>query len=257
MERKRILSFAYLLLGTYVIAVLLLFVFQRSFIYLPTPKYEHGFEQISVQNENESIEVIVLNKGNENAFVYFGGNAEAVVANASEFSRSFPTTTVYLINYRGYGGSTGKPTESALFFDAELIFDHFSPQHRNLAAVGRSLGSGVAMHLAANRPVSKIVLITPYDSILALAKKQFPIFPISLLLKDKYDSISLANTVSVPTLVLAGSRDTLIPLNHSQNLIDAIGKDQAEMIIIEQAGHNNISQFPEFYANMIKFLEYN
>lgn len=255
MGKSQVLHFTYVLTAAYLIATVLLFVFQRAFIYFPTSEREHGFEQITLQNDNENIEIIVLNGGNENAFIYFGGNAEAVVANALEFSIIFQSQTVYLVNYRGYGGSSGEPTEAGLFSDAIAIFDSFSPAHKNLAVIGRSLGSGIAMHLAANRPVSQVALITPYDSILALAKKQYPIFPISLLLKDKYDSISLANKVTAPVLAIAGGKDTLIPVLHSQNLIDQIGNDNAKIIIIEEAGHNNISRFSDYYESLIAFFE--
>ena len=255
MSKNQVLQFVYVLIGTYLFAAALLFVFQRAFIYSPTSEYQHGFEQIALQNEDENIKIIVLNRGNENAFVYFGGNAEAVIANAPEFSTIFPNKTVYLVNYRGYGGSSGEPTEAGLFSDAIAIFDNLSPAHKNLAVVGRSLGSGVAVHLAANRPVSQVVLITPYDSVLALAQKQYPMFPISLLLKDKYDSMLLASEVTAPVLVLAGGKDTLIPLIHSQNLVDEIGKDNAKIIVIEKAGHNDITRFTDFYESLTSFFE--
>jgi hypothetical protein len=255
MKKNHFLQFMYLLVGIYLTIAALLFVFQRAFIYFPTDQYAHNFEKIMLQNDDENIEIIVLNRGNEDAFIYFGGNAEAVVANANEFSNHFLNKTMYLVNYRGYGGSSGKPTQSGLFSDAAAIFDRLAPAHRNLAVVGRSLGSSVAMHLAANRPVSQFVLITPYDSMLALAKKQYPMFPISLLLKDKYDSMSLAHKVSAPVLVLAGGKDKLIPLIHSKNVVEALGPENANMIVIEQAGHNNIFQFEDSYASLTRFFE--
>lgn len=242
------------IVGIYLALATLLFIFQRSILYLPTPEYAHDFKQITVQNNQVNLEIIVLNEGNENGLIYFGGNAEAVAFNAQEFASKFPNKTIYLVNYRGYGGSTGKPTQAGLLSDATAIYDNFSASHKNLAVMGRSLGSGVAMHLAAHRPVSQVVLITPYDSILAVAKKQYPMFPISLLLKDKYDSMALADKVNAPMLVVAGGKDTLIPLSHSQNLVDEIGQDNAKIVVIEQAGHNNISQFVKYYEHLTSFL---
>lgn len=254
-KKSKLFRMVFLIIGIYLALAALLFIFQRAIIYLPTGEYEHDFELVNLQNDGVSLQIIVLNKGSENAFIYFGGNAEAVVSNALEFSGQFPNKTIYLVNYRGYGGSSGKPTQAGLFSDATVIFDSFSPSHKNVAVVGRSLGSGVAMHLAANRPVSQVVLITPYDSVLAVAKKQYPMFPISLLLKDKYDSMTLANRVTAPVLVLAGGKDTLIPLSHSQNLVNAIGQDNAKIVVIEQAGHNNISQFADYYESLHSFFE--
>ena len=261
MRKIKRLHFVLILVGIYLACALVLFVFQHAFIYLPTNEYEHSFEQITILNNDVNIQVIVLNKGNKNAFIYFGGNAEAVIHNALEFSINFPSRTIYLVNYRGYGGSSGKPTEVGLFSDAIAIFDNVLAAHKNIAVIGRSLGSGVAMHLAANRAVSQVVLITPYDSILAIAKKQFPLFPISLLLKDQYDSVGLANKVSAPVLVLAGGQDRIIPLSHSQKLVDALGirndkwQENVTMIVFEQAGHNNISQSVNYYKNLTSFLD--
>jgi pimeloyl-ACP methyl ester carboxylesterase len=263
MRKSKLFNFVLLSVGIYLVCAALLFVFQRAFIYLPTIEYEHDFEQITLANDDVNIQVIVLNRGNENALIYFGGNAEAIIHNALKFSITFPTRTIYLVNYRGYGGSSGKPTEAGLFSDATAIFDNVSPAHKNIAVIGRSLGSGIAMHLAANRAVNQVVLITPYDSILAIAKKQFPVFPISLLLKDQYDSVGLANKVSAPVLVLAGGKDRIIPLSHSQKLVDALGsrkgneKEQKNvtMIIFEQAGHNNISQSEDYYESLTSFFD--
>jgi pimeloyl-ACP methyl ester carboxylesterase len=261
MRKSKHLHFVLILIGIYLACALVLFVYQRAFIYLPTNEYKHSFEQITILNNDVNIQVIVLNKGNKNAFIYFGGNAEAVIHNALEFSINFPSRTIYLVNYRGYGGSSGKPTEAGLFSDAIAIFDNVLAAHKDIAVIGRSLGSGVAMHLAANRAVSQVVLITPYDSILAIAKKQFPLFPISLLLKDQYDSVELANKVSASVLVLAGGKDRIIPFSHTQKLVNAlgIGKDKRQenvtMIVFEQAGHNNISQSVNYYKNLTSFLD--
>jgi hypothetical protein len=110
------------------------------------------------------------------------------------------------------------------------------------------------MYLGANRPVSKVVLVTPFDSILAVAKNKYPIFPIELMLKDKYDSVALADRVTQAVLVIAGTKDTLIPLSHSNNLLSAIGPDNSKIVVIEQANHNNISQFAEYYESLTHFL---
>ena len=261
MRKIKRLHFVLILVGIYLACALVLFVFQRAFIYLPTNEYGHSFEQITILNNDVNIQVIVLNKGNKNAFIYFGGNAEAVIHNALEFSINFPSRTIYLVNYRGYGGSSGKPTEAGLFSDAIAIFDNVLAAHKDIAVIGRSLGSGVAMHLAANRAVSQIVLITHYDSILAIAKKQFPLLPISLLLKDQYDSVGLANKVSAPVLVLARGKDRIILLSHTQKLVNALGtrndklQENVTMIVFEQAGHNNISRSVNYYKNLMSFLD--
>jgi pimeloyl-ACP methyl ester carboxylesterase len=256
-ETRRIFNLILLLLGLYLLVVVLLFIFQRTLIYFPTPEYPHSYRQISLRNENVSIEIIVVNEDNNKAFIYFGGNAETVIANAQDFSFAFPNRTIYLVNYRGYGGSTGKPTEAGLFSDALGLFDKIQNDHTEIAVIGRSLGTGVAMYLAANRAVDQVVLITPYDSILALAQNRFPIFPMSFLLKDKFDSFSLANDVKNDVLIIAGAKDTLIPNKHTQRLVNELGLEHTKLILIDEAGHNDISQYPVFYRSIKAFLNSN
>ena len=100
-----------------------MYLLQRKLLYYPTGKIQHSFPQLKLVNQNESIEVIVLNEGKNDALLYFGGNAESVIYNAEDFLASFPIHTVYLLNYRGYGQSTGHPTEKGIFSDTLLAFD--------------------------------------------------------------------------------------------------------------------------------------
>ena len=97
---KLTLTISSLLLVCYICASLLLYIFQRDFLYFPSPKYDHSHESFSLSNEGETLEIIVLNKGNAKALIYFGGNAESVVTNAEDFSSNFSDTTMYLVNYR-------------------------------------------------------------------------------------------------------------------------------------------------------------
>lgn len=249
-------SFLYVLIISYALLCVLLFVFQRKLLYFPSTSVSHNYQQISVENEDVTIDVIVLRPNQSGAIIYFGGNAESVVLNAEDFLHHFPDRTVYLVNYRGYANSTGAPTQIGLFSDALAIFDKISASHATIAALGRSLGSGVALHLAANRQLDHLVLITPYDSILEIAKTNFRFFPVGLLLKDRYDSLSIANHIRVPTLIIAGAQDNIIPISHSSRLFDAFDPTITQMKTIERAGHNNISEFTEFYKSIGQFLQY-
>lgn len=253
-KKSRLLKFIFFISFLYILFSGLLYFAQRSFLYMPSPEYPHSFEQIKIQNDDALINIIVLNPGNKDAFLYFGGNAESVVTNADVFAKQFPNKTMYLLEYRAYGSSTGKPSENALVSDALAAFDEIALKHTRIAVIGRSLGSGVAVQLAAKRPVERLLLITPFDSILAIAKKQFPVFPVALLLKDTFDSVSFVDELDMPVMVIAGSADTLIPIKHTQLLHEAMQQQESEMIIIENAGHNNISRFPEYYAHLTRFL---
>ena len=251
---KLALAISSILLICYICASLLLYVYQRTFLYFPSQNIDHSFERFSLSNEGETLKIIVLNKGNSKGLIYFGGNAEAVVGNADEFATHFPDITTYLVNYRGYGGSSGMPTEAGNFSDALAIYDHIKKDHSQISVAGRSLGSGVATYLAANRPNENAALITPYDSILNIAKANYSLFPVSLLLKDRYDSVSRAKSVTAKVLVLAAEHDVVIPMNHTQKLVNAFKEDQVELKVIKNTGHNDISSKAEYFEFLRDFF---
>lgn len=252
---KSIVSIIAILSLLYVAMALLLFFFQRDMIYHPTAKVAHSYPTLAITQQGETVNVIVVNSGQDNAFIYFGGNAEPVVANATDFAQSFPNTTIYLVEYRGYGDSTGQASEHALFSDALAVFDAVRPEHSNIAVVGRSLGSGVAVHLATQRPVSSVVLITPFDSLVEVAKNHYKYFPISVLVKDRFDSVAIASKISAPVLIVAGAKDTLIPLAHSERLFAQISSAHSRLLTIEHAGHNDIMGFSSAYLGFVEHIQ--
>jgi len=234
---------------------LVLYVKQRSFIYFPVPAIEHAYPVEQVRSGEELIEMVVLNGTAEHAVIYFGGNAESVVANARQFADAFPKLAVYLVNYRGYGRSSGKPTEQGLYADARVIFDLLRDRHHGISVIGRSLGTGVATYLAANRPVEKLILVTPFDSILSIAKDQFPFFPVSLALKDHYDSHGRVKKIDAPTLILVAEHDGIVSAKYSDRLINAFPAGQARVEVLKGAGHNGLSMHDDYMPLMADFLD--
>ncbi len=243
-----------LLLG-YITFGILLFINQRDLLYAPTSKINHLFKEVIFHNDKESINVIVLNDKKEKAILYFGGNGDTVALSAFAFDRFFPDHTVYLVNYRGYGGSSSKATEKGLYSDALSIFDEIRSKHSNISVFGRSLGSAVATYMASKREFDKLVLITPCDSAQSMAQERFPIYPMSILLKDKYDSVSRIKDIEEKTLVLIAEKDSVITMKHSQRLIDAFPASKVEVQIIENTGHNNILQDESYYHALQKFMQ--
>jgi len=231
-----------------------LYVAQRSLLYFPTPEVRSArAEALSIATDGAVLKVWRLGAG-DRAVIYFGGNGEDVAANISPFASDFPDTAVYLVNYRGYGGSTGAPSEAALLADAELVFDRVRAQHAHVAVIGRSLGSGVAVHLAAVRDVGELALVTPYDSVLRIAQRQLPFVPVSLLLKDTFDSASKAPRVRAPVLVLLAEVDTSIPRDSSARLVAAFAPGQVEVRTIAATDHNSISDSAEYGPALAEFL---
>ncbi|MEK7435461.1 MAG: alpha/beta fold hydrolase [Pseudomonadota bacterium] len=187
--------------------------------------------------------------------IYFGGNAEEVSWLASTAGQ-YAGWSLLLINYRGYGGSEGKPGEIELFADALQIYDYAAgrAQGGRVALMGRSLGSGVAVYLAAQRPVAGVILVSPYDSIESVARGVYPFLPIALMLKHRFDSLSRAAQIRTPLLCLVASEDRVIPRPHSERLYAAWGGPR-QWREISPAGHDSIADAPEYWRAIAGFLQ--
>ena len=122
------------------------------------------------------------------------------------------------MHYRSYGGSTGTPSERALVADAQRLFEMVAKDHPRIVVIGRSLGSGIAIQVAAGNRIERLVLVTPYDSIAALAADRFRWFPVRLLLRDRYESWRYASRIGVPTTLVIAGRDEVIPNESSLRL---------------------------------------
>jgi pimeloyl-ACP methyl ester carboxylesterase len=234
-------------LAIYALACLGLFLGQRSFIYYPPPVASLPAPvTTSLAVPGAVLKISERPLAGARALIYLGGNAEDVSASLPTLARAFPGHALYLMHYRGYAGSTGEPSEQALVDDAVLLFDRVAAAHPEVAVVGRSLGSGVALQLASRRPVNRLVLVTPFDSIADLAAQQFPVFPVRWLLRDKFESWRYAQQIRTPTLVLAAGRDEVIPAWSTQRLIARFAQGVATTRVIPDAGHNTISESPAY-----------
>jgi len=150
------------------------------------------------------------------------------------------------MHYRGYGGSSGTPSETALVADALRLFDHVRTQHADIVVIGRSLGSGVAVQLASARPAERLVLVTPYDSLQGLAARQFPYVPVRWLLRDKFASVAYAAKITAPTLLIAAEYDEVIPRSSTEALHARFAAGVATLHVVSGTGHNTISSSPEY-----------
>lgn len=224
-----------------------LFLYQRNLIYFPRPRSTaSGGTTLMLPTDAAQLLVTVRQHSGPNALIYFGGNAEDVSYSLPSLSTAFPDHAVYLLHYRGYGGSSGKPSEAALFADALALFDKVHTDHQNVVVVGRSLGSGVAVHLASLRPVTRLVLVTPYDSLQELAAQQFPYFPVRWLLLDKFESWRYAEHITVPTLVVAAEHDEVIPRESTEALYRHFPTGIASFKVVAGTSHNSISESPAY-----------
>ncbi|MDH3760399.1 MAG: alpha/beta hydrolase [Gammaproteobacteria bacterium] len=252
---QEIAYIALLLLGIYLLLAAFLYLFQRKLIYFPVA-VDPAFDAQAVVVDNHGLQLHgwVLNPGKDKAVVYFGGNSELITHRRGFFEDVFRDYSVYLIDYRGYGNSEGNPSEAGLFSDALAIFDFVSTAHNSITAYGRSLGSGVAVYLAANRRLEKLILLTPYDSVAEVAQKIYPWFPVRYLIKDSFDSAALAGDIEIPVLITSAEFDREIRLPHTLALKRHFSRALLDYQMIAGAAHNNIVDFPDYRDTVRAFV---
>jgi pimeloyl-ACP methyl ester carboxylesterase len=250
---RAILILAVIATLIYAALCLALFLAQRSFIYFPQPKSAgDNSATLTLNIDGERVRVSARPDTGPDAVIYFGGNAEDVSRSLPTLAEAFPERSVFAMNYRGYGGSTGKPSEAALIADALVLFDRVQIDHPKIIVIGRSLGSGVAVHLASERPVERLVLVTPYDSILNIAASQIPYFPVRWLLLDKFESWRYAARVAAPTQLIVAQNDEVIPAASTAALYKHFPQSRATLTVIPGVGHNTISESPEYISLLRK-----
>ena len=188
--------------------------------------------------------------------LYFGGNAEEVSGTLID-SRWPRDWTIVAINYRGYGTSEGAPGESALVADALVIYDAIVARPdvdaRRIVAFGRSLGTGVAVKLAAARSLAGLILVSPFDSLVALGRTHYPWLPVSALLRHRFDSDADARRTQVPLLAIVADRDSIIPHERSRALYDAWAGAKS-WLVVPGTDHNTLSVPDAFWGGVAGFL---
>ena len=242
------------LLGYFALCAIMYFD-QDRLLYFPSPESDQpGYHALRLQNGDVTLKVWELHPDAGPAMIYFGGQGDDVGDNLVGFDSAFRDRAIYLVNYRGYGGSSGHPREAGLISDAEFVYDWVAARHTGVVAMGRSLGTGVATALASLRPVTGLVLVTPYDSIANVASDRYPWLPVRLLIKDTYDSAARIGKVKVPILLLVAGRDESILRPRTVALAAAITPGLGHIVMIPTAGHNDIDTAPEYWPSLETFL---
>ncbi len=240
---------------SYVLLCFLFFIFQRQMIYLPTSEVSVPGVKYTILDTGEvHIKVWTLNPGKEKALIYFGGNAENVAYNIDDFRTLFADRTVYLVNYRGYGGSSGSPYEEGLYSDALFTYDHFIKQHSALSTMGRSIGGAVATYLASKRDIEKLILVTPFDSAVNVGKKLYRFFPMDLIVKERLDSVGSAAKITKDTLIIVAGNDRIIPYENTLNLINSFKKTEVQAVTLGNVGHNTVHHHPDYKKIIRSFM---
>ena len=188
--------------------------------------------------------------------IYFGGNAEEVSFTLAD-PRWPREWSIVALNYRGYGASEGAPGERALAADALAIYDAVAAREgidRNrIVMFGRSLGTALAAHVAAERPVAGVVLVSPYDSLAAIGNHHYPWLPVSLLLRHRFDAQADAVRAQAPLLAIVAGSDSIIPVGRSRALYDAWAGPKYWQIV-PASDHNTLGATADFWHGVTDFL---
>lgn len=247
-----------------IIGGLLLYLFQDMLIFFPQPTLPRNRAQfapyeLTIGHEGKRLHGWFVPGDvtpKRPLVVYYGGNAEEASGNLWDLSR-FEAGAYLFMNYRGYGDSEGKPSEKHLCRDALHILDtvaareHIPLEH--VVLMGRSLGAGVAVYVAAHRAVRGVILITPFDSLLNVARHHYPFLPVKFLLRHPFDAAALAPGVKIPALVLMGDRDEIIPNQMSDRLFRHWG-GPVDAVVIAGVGHNDIQSDRGYWQAVNAFL---
>lgn len=255
-HRRMLLAALALPLLGYLALCALMYAQQRDFLYYPqATRLDAIHTDFRLRRPDATLRGWLLQPGRRDALIYFGGNAEAIEGMRTRLARWFPDRSIYLVAYRGYGASDGAPEEAALLADALALFDHAKGQHPDggIAVIGRSLGSGVASYVAAERPVSKLVLVTPFDSLAAVAAGHYPWLPVDWLLQDRYDSDQHLVRFNGPLLVIRAGNDRVVPPARTDALIAALPRPP-EVVAVEDASHDNVLSDPAPGEAIVRFL---
>jgi pimeloyl-ACP methyl ester carboxylesterase len=217
-------------------------------MYYPQPRsYLQGSTLMTLPVKDGTVNVSARLHPGPAALLYFGGNAEDVSRSIPELAEAFPSRAIYALHYPGFGGSSGTPTQQAIFADALALFDRVYGEHSSVTIIGRSLGSGVAVWVASQRPTARLVLVTPFDSLADPASAQYPFVPVRWLLLDKYDSSKYAPQVKAPTQVVVAGDDQLVPRSSSDRLRTRFAEGLVSYNVLPGVDHNTVQDSPDYW----------
>jgi uncharacterized protein len=220
-------------------------------------QFEQPFTELNIPVENRNLSVVqfhVSTPKRKGIVLYFHGN----MRNIERYANQAPLFTqngydVWMVDYPGFGKSTGKRTEEVMYKDAQLLYNMALKEVSadSLVIYGRSIGTGVASYLAAHLPCQQLILETPYYSIVAIAKHYAPIFPVKSLMNYRFPIHEYLTQVKAPITILHGTRDEVIPYRQAQRLATIKG---VKLVTISKGKHNNLSTYPLFQQTIDRLL---
>jgi len=247
------------LLFVYVGLAAMLYFTQRSMMYFPetihTSPAEAGLpeaEEISL-TAADGVRIVgwhVAPRDGQPVILYLHGNGGALRYRVERFHRLIKEGLgLVAVEYRGYGGSEGSPSEAGLFADAEAAYAFAAGRYRpdQLVLWGESLGTGLAVYLAADKPVGRVILEAPFTSTAAVAARRYWFMPVRLLMKDQFRSDERIANVTAPVLILHGLNDRVVPYAMGEQMFD-LAKGNKHIVRFLDGGHEDLDQYGALHA---------
>jgi fermentation-respiration switch protein FrsA (DUF1100 family) len=258
------MNFLLLLIVAYVVFALLLRWREPSMIYYPTrpieatpPRYEEVYLTTS---DGEKIHGWFVPASSPFTILFFHGNAGNISHRLDKLDifRELGAN-VFIIDYRGYGRSTGKPTEQGTYRDAEAAYEYLTKTRRlspkTIIVYGESLGSAVAVELATRVPVGGVIMEEPFTSVGDVGRKMFPFMPVQFLVKNKYDTLSKIGRINAPLLIFHSRGDEIFPFEYAERLLSAAKEPKC---LVELTGNHNDAFYvslPAYRQGLREFLQ--
>ena len=241
----------------YALLILVLFFMQRSFLYFPSNEkldlskaVVTGLEEVKLETADGLVLTAWFMKPeparNGETFLLFHGNAGHIGHRVEKFRRILEAGYGFLfLEYRGYGGNPGKPSEAGLNFDAQSALDFLSRREipdEKVILYGESLGCGIAVKVATERHFAAVILEAPYTSIADVAQRHYWFLPARWLVRDRYETLGIIKLITSPIVVMHGEQDDIIDVSFGKRVFDAAPEPKTPWFI-EGAGHNNLNEF--------------
>jgi len=264
---KKMLEILTYILIAYLVLLIFLFVFQRSYLYFPDKETipHHYFDEFNIEEIKHTTDDGLTLAGwykepdtnNTNVFLLMHGNAGHVGHRVEKFRKILEAGYgFFFLEYRGYGGNPGKPTEKGLHLDAVSALNFLREQKipdQKIILYGESLGTGIAVQLATTIKAKAIILETPYTSMAEVAQQHYWYLPAKWLVFDRFELLGIIGNIQSPLLILHGEKDKIIDISFGQKVFE-VAPQPKEAIFVPHAGHNNLFDF-KVDEKILLFLE--
>ncbi len=254
-------------ISLYSLTLLILYFFQEKILFQPEElsrdyvfKFDHEFEEFFLETDDNSLlnGIHFVNENPKGVILYFHGNRGSLKRwgnIASFFAKK--QYDVVVMDYRGYGKSTGDISEQKLYTDAQLFYDYILDRYPEYQVIvyGRSIGTGIATKIASDNQPCNLILETPYYNMKDVVESWLPHFPTNALLRYKIPSNKFIQDVACDITIYHGTIDAVVPYASGERLFKSIPVPNKRMVTVKNGSHNDLIEFEEYQNSIDKVLK--